>query len=65
MTWKNTPTTPLQFLVSLLLEANPLLAPLWVGGLAFLLFAPGARASRFIGVGGLIQLLALIFGHAK
>jgi hypothetical protein len=65
VTWKNTPTTPLQFLVGLLVTANPLIAPLWVGGLGWLLFAPRARASRFIGVGGLIQLLALTFGHAK
>jgi hypothetical protein len=65
VTWKNTPTTPLQFLLGLFLSANPLLAPLWVGGLGWLLLAPRARASRFIGVGGLIQLLALMFGHAK
>ena len=64
VTWKNTPTTPLQFLLGLLREAN-LNTPLWVGGLAWLLFAPRARAARFLGVGGLIQLLALAFGHAK
>jgi hypothetical protein len=63
--WKNTPTTPLQFLVLLLMEAGLLIAPLWVGGLCWLLLAQRARGSRFIGVGGLIQLLALTFGHAK
>ena len=63
--WKNTPTTPLQFLVLLVMEAGLLIAPLWVGGLCWLLLAQRARASRFIGVGGLIHLLALIFGHAK
>jgi len=64
VTWKNTPTTPLKFLLGLLREAN-LNAPLWVAGLAWLLFARRARAARFLGVGGLIQLLALAFGHAK
>ena len=64
VTWKNTPTTPFQFLLGMLRDAN-LNAPLWVGGLAWLLFAPRARAARFMGVGGLIQILALAFGHAK
>ncbi len=64
VTWKNTPTTPLQFLLGLLGEAG-LNTPLLVGGLAWFLFAPRARAARFMGVGGLIQLLALAFGHAK
>ena len=62
--WKNTPITPLGFLLGMLREAN-LNTPLWAGGLAWLLFAPPARAARFMGVGGLIQLLALAFGHAK
>jgi len=64
VTWKNTPSTPPQFLLALLREAG-LNTPVWVGGLAWLLFAPRARAARFMGVGGLIQLLALTFGHAK
>ena len=63
--WKNTPTTPLQFLGGLLVEAGPPIGPLWLGGLCFLLLAKRVRASRFIGVGGLIQLLALMFGHGK
>lgn len=64
VTWKNTPITPPQFLLGLLVEAG-LNTPLWVGGLGWLLFAPRARAARFMGVGGLIHLLALAFGHAK
>src|SRR5512138_801732 len=67
VTWKNAPTTPLQFLLRLLLDGGHggLNAPLWVGGLAWLLFASRARAARFMGVGGIVQLLALTFAHAK
>ena len=64
VTWKNTPITPLGFLLGMLREAN-LNTPLWAGGLAWLLFAPRARAARFMGVGALIQFLVLAFGHAK
>jgi hypothetical protein len=63
--WKNAPTTPLQFLGLVVMEAGPLLAPLWVGGLCWLLLAPRARAFRFIGLGALVQFLALTFGHGK
>ncbi|HET6436679.1 MAG TPA: glycosyltransferase family 39 protein [Anaeromyxobacter sp.] len=63
--FKNTPTGPAQFLEGLFLEANPLNAPLWAGGLLWLLFAPRARAARLVGIGGLLQLLALTFGRAK
>jgi hypothetical protein len=64
VTWKNTSTTPLQFLHVMLREAS-LNTPLWVGGLAWLLFAPRAREARFMGVAGLIQLVLLTLGHAK
>jgi 4-amino-4-deoxy-L-arabinose transferase-like glycosyltransferase len=63
--FKNTPTTPVQFLGNLLFQANPVDAPIWLGGLAWLLLSSRAGAARFIGVGGLVQLLALTFGHAK
>ncbi len=65
VTWKNAPTTPLKFLGNVLLEGGPPLAPIWLGGLGWLLFARRAGAARFIGVGGLIQFLALAFGQAK
>ena len=65
LAYKNTPTTPLQFLGGVLFEANPGNAPIWLGGLAWLLLARSARAARFAGVGGLIYLLLLTFGHAK
>jgi 4-amino-4-deoxy-L-arabinose transferase-like glycosyltransferase len=63
--YKNTPTTPLQFLGGVLFEANPGNAPIWLGGLAWLLVSRSARQVRFAGVGGLLYLLLLTFGHAK
>jgi hypothetical protein len=63
--YKNVAMTPGQFWSGLLLEANPGNAPLYLGGLAWLLLARRARAARFAGVGLLIHLLALTFGHAK
>jgi len=62
---KNTSTSPLAFAGNLLFEANPGDAPFWLGGLGWLLFARRARAARFAGVGGLLYLLALAFGHGK
>ena len=63
--FKNVPTTPLAFASGLLLESNPLNAPLWLGGEVWLLVAPRARAARFAGVAGAIQLILLALGHAK
>ncbi len=65
LAYKNTPTTPFQFLRGLLFEANPGNAPIWLGGLGWLLFSPSAREARFAGVGVLVYLLLLTFGHAK
>ena len=63
--YKNVSLTPLQFWGGVLLEANPGNAPLYLGGLLWLLLAPRARAARFAGVGLLVHLAALTFGHAK
>jgi hypothetical protein len=63
--YKNVAVTPLQFLGGLAFEANPGNAPIWLGGLAWLLLAPRARAARFAGVGLLLHLLALVVGHGK
>jgi len=62
---KNAPTSSLHFLGGVLLEANPGNAPIWLGGLTWLLVARSARDARFAGVGALIQLLLLTFGHGK
>ena len=63
--FKNVSMSPLQFLGNVAFEANPGNLPIWLGGLAWLLVAPRARSARFAGVGCLLQLLALTFGHAK
>ncbi|HTN51734.1 MAG TPA: glycosyltransferase family 39 protein [Anaeromyxobacter sp.] len=63
--YKNTPFTLGGFSKELLLDANPLLAPLWLGGLAWLLAAPAARPFRFLGLGAALTLAALIAGHGK
>ena len=65
LAYKNAPTSPLGFLRGLLFESNPLDAPVWLGGLGWLLWARPARDARFAGAGGLLYLLVLTFGHAK
>jgi hypothetical protein len=65
LAYKNAPITPLQFLGGVLFEANPGNAPIWLGGLAWLLRARSASPARFAGVGGLLYLLLLAFGQAK
>jgi hypothetical protein len=63
--YKNVPVTPVQFLGGLLLGANPGNAPLWLGGLLWLVLARGAGPARFLGVGGLLQLFLITLGHGK
>jgi hypothetical protein len=63
--YKNALTTPLQLLGGLAFEANPGNAPLWVGGLAWLLAARAARPARFAGLGALAYLALLAAGHGK
>jgi hypothetical protein len=60
--YKNVPITPPQFLGGLVLEANPLVAPVWLAGLAGLL---AGRRARFAGLGALAYLLLLAFGQGK
>lgn len=63
--YKNTPTNPLQFLGEVLFEANPGNAPLWLGGLAWLLLARTASPVRFAGLGALAYLLLQMFVGGK
>lgn len=62
---KNAPMTPLRFAGGVLLEANPATAPLWLGGLAWLLASNAARPARFLGLGLGVQLFTLAFGRGK
>ena len=49
------------FLASQVLDMNPLLAPLWIGGLVWLLVAKRARHARILGVVYLTVLGVLLF----
>lgn len=56
---KNAPTSPAAFALGLLRDANPFLAPLWVGGLAWLLLRGAAPAARALGIGAALHLALL------
>jgi hypothetical protein len=43
---KNTPTTPLSFVLDQIMTAHPLFAPLWIGGLVYLVVAREMRRYR-------------------
>jgi len=57
---------PVEFLSEQILVMNPALAPLWVGGLVYLLVAPNARRFRLLGVLYLaVMLLLLANGRSR
>ena len=56
---KNIPVGPLQSLVAQVLAMNPVTFPIWLAGLAFLLFARDGRSVRFAG----LTFLALLAMH--
>ncbi len=60
--YKDVPLTPLQFLVTQLLITYPLLAPVWLIGLATLL---RRRDVRFLGIAYLALIVQMIVLHAK
>ncbi|HEY6485475.1 MAG TPA: glycosyltransferase family 39 protein [Candidatus Cybelea sp.] len=60
--YKDVSLTPLQFLVTQLLITYPLLAPVWLIGLATLLRRPDAR---FLGVAYIALIVQMIVLHAK
>ncbi len=54
------------FLSGQVLHQNPTALPLWLGGLAWLLFAPGGRRFRLLGIVWLTACVVLIVnGHSK
>ena len=57
--------SPLSFITDQCVIMNPLLAPLWIGGLMWLLLAPGARTYRFAGWTFLGIFLLLLTLKAK
>jgi len=57
---KNVPTPPLGVLAAQLVLMNPLTIPLWVVGLATLVFAPQFRRERSVGLACSILLVLLV-----
>ncbi|MBV8530362.1 MAG: glycosyltransferase family 39 protein [Candidatus Eremiobacteraeota bacterium] len=61
-TYKNTAIAPLQYLATQLLVTHPLLAPVWLIGLATLL---RRRDARFLGLGYVALIFQMIALHGK
>lgn len=62
---KNVTLSSAGFLGSLVLEGGPLAAPVWMGGLAWLLTARAAAPSRFLGAGAAAYLALLLLSGGK
>ena len=62
---KNVRVGPLAFVLDQMLVFGPLMAPLWVGGILWLLFSRAAQAFRFLGVTYLLYLPLMMILHAK
>lgn len=62
---KNLRVGPLVFVLNQMAVFGPLMAPLWVGGILWLVFSRAARAFRFLGVTYLLYLPLMMILHAK
>ncbi|WP_433975886.1 ArnT family glycosyltransferase [Tunturiibacter lichenicola] len=62
---KNVHIGPLQFLLTQILVFGPLMAPLWIGGILWLLFGRSAKMLRFLGVTYVLYLPLMMILHAK
>jgi hypothetical protein len=62
---KNEAVGPLRFLGEQVLFYTPIALPLWVGGLAWLLFAGEAKRFRFVGWAYLVVLAIFMFANGK
>jgi hypothetical protein len=63
--YKNAPFALREFAVTLAVVGNPAAAPLWLGGLGWLLAARGARPFRFLGVASALLLAVLVASKGK
>jgi 4-amino-4-deoxy-L-arabinose transferase-like glycosyltransferase len=63
--YKNAPFAVHEFLSALVVEGNPLAAPLWAGGLAWLGLSRTSSPARFLGLGAALYLLALLATEGK
>ena len=62
---KNVHLGPLPFVLNQMLVFGPLMAPLWIGGVLWLLFSRSAKTLRFLGVTYVLYLPLMIFLDAK
>ena len=62
---KNVHMGPLSFLLTQIQLLGPLMAPLWIGGILWLLFGRSARMLRFLGVTYVLYLPLMMILHAK
>ncbi len=62
---KNVQLALLPFVLNQIEVFGVLMAPLWIGGVLWLLFSRRARAFRFLGVTYVLYLALMIFLHAK
>ena len=62
---KNVHVGPLAFVLNQMMVLGPLMAPLWIGGILWLLFSRAAKAFRFLGVTYLLYLPLMMILHAK
>ena len=62
---KDVATPPLAFALNQIVVLNPLLAPLWIAGLAAPFASRELRPLRFVSVAWVLTALAIVAGHGK
>lgn len=62
---KNVAMSAAEFIGAQILYTNPATVPIWVTGLAALLFAPSLRAFRFLGIAYVVLLVFFVAQHGK
>ena len=62
---KNVHMGPLLFVLNQIVDWGPMMAPLWIGGVLWLLFSRAAKTFRFLGVTYVLYLPLMMFMHAK
>jgi hypothetical protein len=65
MNGKNVRVGPLAFVLDQIMIIGPLMAPLWIGGVLWLLFGRTAKPLRFLGVTYLLYLPMMMILHGK
>ncbi len=64
-TLKNTPMTPLQLFLGIILEMHPLNAAVWIAGLGYALFHPKGKQYRVLGLSFLVVFFTFGFTNGK